>query len=271
MTSNYDMNSPDGFFYNNRGDYSEHYESMERNTRLQMDSIIGFIQSSPLEGERKDYVNALVKIGVEDFEARCHRRFGKLRDLRIQLQDALLTHFGEDEGDILDEPEKEKWSEAHVMAPLTIKPQIIERLQQQADEGVSDNKYMGRALYKNPARIILETIGEINYMQETIHEADMAGYFRDYTRLDEHFVNMTLDKVYSAAILKEAPPFIQIAYAEAEIARAGSRNSNAQAINAHVVAPEIMSLIDQGRQRASRQGTYMNPVQAAQEQTNVQG
>lgn len=263
MTSNYDMRAPDQFFRSDQGDYTEHYQSLERGTRIQMDSIVSFILSCPLQGEVKDYVNALIAIGTEDFEARCHRRFGKLRDLRYQLQEALLVYFGEEEGDILDEPEKNKWSESHIMSPLTIPEDLLDKLQV-ASEVEVNSTYMGKPLYKNPAKQILEKIGEINYLQETIHENDMAGFFKDYTRVSEHFDFPTLDKVYTAAIIKEAPPFIQMAYNVAITEAAGSRIANAQAINAHVVAPDILSFIEQGRQHGAVQGRYMNPAQEAQ-------
>ena len=192
---------------------------MERGTHLQMDTLIGFIQSAPLDRDEKDFVMGAAALGMKEYVARVNNRFGELRTLRKQLEGAV--------GDtkVFEEPLIPRWndsSEAQVMAPLP------------------------SAVWKYPVA------KQIRYIQMTVRVDQQTGEFQDFTWLHDHYKFLTPEEVYRVVDVGEFPFFIRESFTVCETARNGTRNVQVQAVIARMLAH--LSPEDAARQRGAQKG-----------------
>ena len=192
---------------------------MDHGTHLQMDHLLGFIQSGYLDTAKEDFVLASCELGLIEYHAQVNNRFGRLRLLRKQLE----AKVGDEK--VFQDPSIREWTEARVMAPLP------------------------RAVWKFPeAR-------HIRYIQSTVLRDQQAGVLQDFTRLHDHFkwtVPEHPERAYDAEALEMAPFFIQKALAVNEVSRNSKRDVNVQALIARMLAH--MSPEEAARQRGAQKG-----------------
>lgn len=232
-------------------DYATHYKTMEHATRLQMDNYLGFVQSAdPKSREVFEWMQALIPLGVWQLTGKVNRRYGRLRDLRIQLQGALEVagHPG-----IMKELQPSRWERGEIMKPLPLNKDIIKLLDTAAASASGDvSEYLGNVVVPNPARRALDLTGVIVNLQNGIRRDIVAGVFEDYTDVIEHFQNVQEDQVYHAGIIDRFPYFLRLAHSAMEESRAGQRNPHSEALFARMIYG--MALTTMSKMRGAQKG-----------------